>query len=348
MARKKYRSLVTGACSAIGSALVEYLSEGAHAVVATDTAEALASNDRASGLSSRPVREIADTAVALDPSGPGAIDPLLHGVDFVFCANASPADAPSWKTRYALDVQGTANLIDSIERAAPDLRRLVFLSSAAVHGQVPADAPPLSEDAATAPLDDIARARWFAEFTVVDRCPRKGIAYSVLRPAHVYGPGGALDLEPLLWLLRLPIVPIPAFLNTRLSLVSIQDVCGAADHVAKYASGKDSIFFVADDTPMTVADVLRTLARGAGRRTVDVPIPGTAAWRKVMDTLSGTDRFLAVRQGRAPLPTVESLASLTHDRVVSNTRLTEVGGYAIKLPDAVDGLLTLGRARTTG
>jgi UDP-glucose 4-epimerase len=344
MAAKKYRSLVTGACTPLGSALVEQLSAGAHAVIATDTADALSADDGTTGLASRPVREIANTVAAADPSIPGALDPLLDGIDFVFCANAAPAGAPSWKARYANDVQGTANLIDAVERTAPKLRRLVFLGSAAVHGPVPAGTPALTEDAPTAPLDDVARARHFAEFMVVDRCPRKGIPFTVLRLAHVVGERGAPDLDPLLQWLRLPVVPVPAFLQTRLSLVSVDDVCGAADHVAKYASGKDGIFFVADDTPMTVADVLRTLARGAGRRTIDVPIPGPLAWRKAMDTIAGMDRFLAVRQGRAPLSLVETLAALTHDRTVSNAHLKRDGGYEIQHPDASDGLLALGRA----
>lgn len=346
MAAKKYRSLVTGACTPLGSALVERLSAGAHAVVATDTTEALAADDGTTGLASRPVRELADTVAAADLSIPGALDPLLDGIDFVFCANAAPVDAPSWKVRYSNDVQGTANLIDAIERTAPRLRRLVFLGSAAVHGPVPVGAPPLTEEAATAPLDDVARARHFAEFMVVDRCPRKGIPFTVLRLAHVHDERGAPDLDPLLRLLRLPVVPVPAFLRTRLSLVSVEDACGAADHVAKYASGRDGIFFVADDTPMTVADVLRTLARGAGRRTLDVPVPGPLAWRRAIDTISGVDRFVAVRQGRAPLPLVESLAGLTHDRIVSNARLKRDGGYEIKHPDATEALLALGRSRT--
>lgn len=346
MAAKKYRSLVTGACTPLGSALVERLSAGAHAVVATDTAKALATDDGSTGLALRPARELAETVAAADLSIPGAMDPLLDGVDFVFCANAASADAPSWKARYANDVQGTANLIDGIERAAPNLRRLVFLGSAAVHGPVPTGSPALTESAAFAPLDDVARARHFAEFMVVDRCPRKGIPFTVLRLAHVHGERGAPDLDPLLRLLRLPIVPVPAFLQTRLSLVSVDDVCGAADHLAKYASGKDGIFFVADDTPMTVADVLRILARGAGRRTLDVPVPNPLAWRKALDTITGVDRFLAVRQGRAPLPLVETLAALTHDRIVSNAHLKRDGGYDIQHPDASDGLLALGRSRT--
>lgn len=344
MADKKYRSLVTGACGPLGSALVARLSAGSHAVIATDAAEALSAGQGRDAESAARVRDVAHAVVAADVSLPGALDTLLDGVDFVFAAHAAPPDAPSWKARHAIDVQGTANLIDAIERAAPKLRRLVYLGSAAIHGPVAPGTPPLSEDAPVAPEDDVARARWFGEFQVVDRCPRKGIPYAVLRPAHLCGPEGAPDLAPLLALLRLPVVPIPAFLDGRLSLVSFQDVCGAADHVAKYASGRDRTFLVADDTPMTVADVLRTLARGAGRRTVDVPFPGAAPWRRAVGMLSHLDRFAAVRQVRAPLQGIESLAALAHDRVVSNRSLKEIGGYEIRQPDATEHLLALGRA----
>lgn len=344
MAPKKYRTLVTGACSPLGSILVEGLSAGAHAVIATDTAEALQASQGDAALVARRIRDVAESVVPADPTLPGTMDALVAGVDFVFAAHAAPPDAPSWKARYATDVQGTAHLIDTIERAAPGLRRLVFLSTAAVHGIQPVGAPAVTEASPTAPVDDVARARWFGEFTVVDRCPRKGIPYAVLRPAHVYGPGGAPDLEPLLALLRLPVVPVPAILNSRLSLVSARDVCGAADHVAKYASGKNGTFLVADGATTTVADVLRTLAHAAGRRTLDVPLPGPSPWRKTLDLLSELDRFAAVRQLRAPLRVVESLAALTHDRAVSCEHLSHVGGYEVRQPDATEGLRELARA----
>lgn len=344
MADKKYRSLVTGACSPLGSALVARLSAGAHAVIATDAPDALAAGQGPAASAAARIRDVAHAVVAADVTLPGALDPLLDGVDFVFAAHAAPPDAPSWKARHAIDVQGTAHLIEAIERAAPRLRRLVYLGSAAIHGPVAPGTPPLSEEAPAAPDDDVARARWFGEFQVVDRCTRKGIPYAVLRPAHLCGPEGAPDLAPLLALLRLPIVPIPAFLDARLSLVSFQDVCGAADHVAKYASGRDRTFLVADDTPMTVADVLRTLARGAGRRTVDVPVAGAATWRRAVGAASRLDRFTAVRQSRSPLQGLEALVALTHDRVVSNRSLKTDGGYEIRQPDATESLVALGRA----
>ena len=83
MATKRYRSLVTGACTPAGRILVEGLSANGHFVVATDSPEAFGADDGRLADAARAVRDVADMVVPVDPATPGTMDPLLAGVNFV-------------------------------------------------------------------------------------------------------------------------------------------------------------------------------------------------------------------------------------------------------------------------
>lgn len=342
MATKRYRSLVTGACTPAGRILVEGLSANGHFVVATDSPEAFGADDGRLADAARAVRDVADMVVPVDPATPGTMDPLLAGVNFVFAAHSAPPDAPTWKARYNIDVQGTTNLIESIERAAPKLRRLVFISTAAIHGVHEKYTGAITEDSPIVPADDRARARWFGEFVVKDLCPKKGISYTILRPAHLVTDYEACDLQPLLWLLKSPVVLVPSVLNSSISLLSGRDLWGAADHVAKYASGHNQIFLVADKTHTTVGDVLKALASGAGKKAIDLPGPCHVSWHKALQLALEPIKFVGTPKLKLPQDIIESISALTHNRIVSPTQLEKVGGYTIKITDSHETLTALG------
>lgn len=64
MATKRYRSLVTGACTPAGRILVEGLSANGHFVVATDSPEAFGADDGRLADAARAVRDVAEYGCA--------------------------------------------------------------------------------------------------------------------------------------------------------------------------------------------------------------------------------------------------------------------------------------------
>jgi nucleoside-diphosphate-sugar epimerase len=341
MARKRYRSVVTGACSFLGSHLVETLSRGNHDVVATDESTALDARDGPLGLFGSRIRSFASEVQVSDLTAVGSLDSVVEGADFVFHAARSEPCVHNWKRRWQVDVQGTRNLVESVRRAAPRLRRLVYLGSAGIHGIGQAGYP-INEDTPIHPPTDALRAVWFAEHLITDLCPKRDIPYAVLRPGNIYGPYLRDGIADLLRLASLPLVPLPEGKEPRVPLVHVDDVCLAADHVAKYSSGENGVFLVADDAALGVAEILRIMADAMGNRTVSVPGVHAGFFRNAMKGVADITAFVATHRGRLPRLDPDRLVFLDADRVLSNSRLRSAG-YVLKHPDPTDSLRTMAR-----
>jgi UDP-glucose 4-epimerase len=90
-----------------------------------------------------------------------------------------------------INVQGTVNLLEAA--AATDVGKLVFVSSAAVYG-TPA-AIPVTEESPTRPLSPYGLSKLTAEGYTRLMGEQRGLAWTILRPANIYGPGQTTDGE---------------------------------------------------------------------------------------------------------------------------------------------------------
>jgi UDP-glucose 4-epimerase len=335
MAAKTYRSVVTGATGFIGSHMVEALAAGGHEIVATDLPSAFEASGKIARMSADLVRAKAARIVPADITDPGALDAAVDGADFVFhTASVSDGSSP-WKVLYRVNVQGTANLIDSIARTTPGLRRLVAWGTGGVYGLPSPDRIPLTEDLPPDPINDSLKSKWFEEFLVMDRCPRAGIRYSILRPTTVYGTRqvhGLPDLFRAAW--RGPVVAIPVNLTGRVPFVHVDDVCGAALHLAKYASGENGVFNVSDDSRMTTVEAFRFLSLTLDKPFLALPPVPIRPVRQILGGVAEASRWLGLKIGLEK----DTIACFGEDFVFSNEKL-KAAGYELRHPDPKAALI---------
>lgn len=177
------RALVTGATGFVGGHLVRrLLAEGWTVRVLI----------RRSGGLCRDIAVACEVVVG-DLADESALAQAVAGVDVVFhCA----ANVATWSVREAYDhvnVDGVLNLLSAIEFANPDLRRLVHLSTVDVYGfpELPADEG--------SPLDGAGfgygESKLQGEVALRRRCTEMGLAFSVIRPANIIGPGSQFVLQ---------------------------------------------------------------------------------------------------------------------------------------------------------
>jgi UDP-glucose 4-epimerase len=79
--------------------------------------------------------------------------------------------------------------------------------------------------------------------------------------------------------MRLAATPVPlpfASLKGRRSLLSIGNLIAAIQHVLQNKAAEDAAFVVADGSPVTIAEIIRTLRAGFGRRPLLLPLPEVA------------------------------------------------------------------------
>lgn len=173
------RILVTGAAGFVARHLVAELEGGGHEVFSSDVV---------------PSAPWMPRYAPCDLCDSGAVDSLVGGVSPDACVHlggiSSVGDAAHDVGRlFAINVGGTANLLDAIGRHAPSAR-LLYVSTAQVYGcSVEADDTPVREDAPLYPVTFYATSRVAAEAEVRARWRYGGLDAVIARPANHTGPG---------------------------------------------------------------------------------------------------------------------------------------------------------------
>jgi nucleoside-diphosphate-sugar epimerase len=290
------RVLVTGASGFVGAAACRRLAADGHAV---------------SALVRRPGSEPpGTTAVAGDlTDGDGlraavaaaAPDAVVH----LAAEIASQRDAQRIR---AVNVEGTRRLVDAC-RALDAPPRLVFTSTVVTgdaHGAL------LTEDTPLPVTTAYGRSKQEGERLVLE----SGLPAVVVRPSHVYGPGGWY-VEDLIARLRGPgRFAVIGRGDNLWDVVHVDDVADACARAVGEEAAVGEVFHCADDTPITFYDFLALTARelgvGAPRR-----IPALVA-----RLVAGGDTVTAV---------VRSARS-------SNAKLKDRLGWSPRYPSAAEGV----------
>jgi nucleoside-diphosphate-sugar epimerase len=293
------RIFLTGASGFIGSTLCPQLLSRGHTI---------------SALTRRPGSEPPGTrAVPGDLSdGPGLSEALTaERPDCVIHLAAEIASQRDARKVHAVNVDGTSRLVDAcLALAGPDPSsspRLVFASTVVTgdaHGAL------LAEDTPLPVATSYGRSKQQGERLVLD----SGLPAVVIRPSHVYGPGGwyAQELVPRLRQLgRFAVIGRGANLW---DVVHVHDVAHALLLAAEHPS-PSPVYHVVDDTPLTYYDFMALTAQALGvgppRRippTLARLIAGSPAVAAVVRSarssnarikreLSWTPRFPSAREG---------------------------------------------------
>ena len=255
---------------------------------------------------------------------------------------------------------------------AAGVRRFVHVSTVSVYGR-PRNLP-CGEGDIKAPRTPFERARWRAEQAAWLAC-REGAPLTVLRPALVYGPTlrrGPVRALALVALFNAGKRRVPIIRRGPVThLVHLDDVAGAALHVAEHADDRDVVaraFNVADDAPLPLAEhvaaALEAMGHTPGRvlpyspRTTALLIwlvqhvPDRILLEPLNRALAAAWRRLAARFGASPalVPRVdrEVLHWMSADHYYDTHRLRALGWRPIHpvsvdaLPETIRGLLENG------
>jgi 2-alkyl-3-oxoalkanoate reductase len=199
---------------------------------------------------------------------PGAIedrpslDAAVRGIDAVIHV-AGLVKARSPTEFYAVNTEGTKNLLAAALANATGLRRFVYVSSLAAVGPSE-DGKPIADDATPRPVTHYGRSKLVAEQAVLaakDRVP-----VTVIRPPLIYGPR---DKETLAFFTSVKngVLPMTGDGRNTLSVVYGRD-CAAACVRAAVNDGVPSgrAYFVDDGDVLVWREALEAIEKALGKR----------------------------------------------------------------------------------
>ena len=271
------RILVTGGTGFVGSHLVRRLLARGHQVTTLD---------RSAGLFDAELRSLGATMISGSVTDFMDVDRAVTGQHLVYHL-ASPfgdllqPDAAYW----AIEVDGTRNVLEASRRHG--VRRVVHCSTQGVHGIIAE--PPGDEDSPIAPRDYYCCSKAEGEKVVRDYLAQ-GMDIVIVRPTSVYGPGDTRG-----WLKLYRMVAKGWFLmigdgSTFNHPVYVDNLVDLFELVAVAPRAKGRTYLAADQEPVTLSELVSSVAAAEGARVRIVRFPWYGAALLVASTVESVSR----------------------------------------------------------
>jgi UDP-glucose 4-epimerase len=250
------RILITGASGFIGRHLAIYLRSQNHDVL-VDVAE------RASRGRITLTTQLLQSIVGSDP-----LDAIIHcaGSGTVGQVAADPAN------HISSNLIATLAVLEFARMAAPRTR-VVFLSSAAVYGDAPAE--PQSEQVSRAPVSLYGLSKRQSEELMAHYAARFDLQCTSIRLFSVYGPGLR---KQLLWdAMNKFVSGNPSFFGTGREVrdwVHVDDVCNFISHVLTAKAASSHEVYNCGGQAVTTADVLTELSQLGSSQAIKLAFNG--------------------------------------------------------------------------
>lgn len=196
-------------------------------------------------------------------SGRGLAAALQATDTVVHCAARTMAR--NYWDYHRTNVAGTANLLAAMRAA--QVRKILFVSSHAACGPGRDDRPVLEQEPAR-PVSSYGRTKRLAEEMIV----RSGLDYTIIRPASVYGPH---DKEILAYvrLLNMGLCPLIGFGPKYVNAIYVRDLVDLIVDIVRRDLFKDRVYFAHDGHCYPMEEILDTISRALGRKSIKIHVP---------------------------------------------------------------------------
>ena len=240
--------LITGATGFIGQRLYPALLNQGHTLYATQRPTP-SSSQLPADLHPIPIDDTLTPKAPLPP-----LDAVIHLAARAHILNDSSPDPEA--DFFKVNTQGTLNLAKAA--LAASAQHFIFISS--IGAMATLSPQRLTETSPCQPDTPYGRSKLAAEQALIDLAQDSSMAYTILRPTLVYGPGNPGNMERLLKLIqrRLPL-PLGAIHNQR-SLVYVDNLVDAILTSLHHSQAQNQLFLVSDGQDLSTPELIRQLA----------------------------------------------------------------------------------------
>ena len=201
-----------------------------------------------------------------------------------------------------VNVEGTRYVLDFAE-GCPGLRRFQYVSTCYVSGRYAGIFHETDLNKGQIFNNHYEETKFLAEVEVQERMKR-GLHATIYRPAVVVGDSRTGDTQKydgpyyaMRWLLKQPGVALMPVVGdthrTRLNLVPRDFVIGAIAHLSGEPKAAGKVYQLADPEPLTIDEILTSIAKATGRIVVRLPLPLGVA-KAALDWVPGVYRLMQI------------------------------------------------------
>jgi dihydroflavonol-4-reductase len=318
MAESSKPALVTGASGFVGSAV----------------ARALLAQGRAVRVLLRKGSDRRNTADLAVETRIGALEDhvsLAQALDGCGTLFHVAADYRLWvrdpAAMYRANVEGTRALM--LAALTAGVERVVYTSSVAVLG-LKADGS-AADETTPSTLDDMIgpykRSKFLAEEAVKALVRERRLPAVIVNPSTPIGPRDVKPTPTGRMIVEAASGRMPAFVDTGLNLVHVDDV--AAGHLLAESGGAIGERYILGGENLSLAEILRRIARLSGRKPPTLALPIPAIW-----PIALVAEAVGRVTGREPFVTLDGLRMARHKMFFSSDKAIRDLGYAPRPAEA--------------
>jgi dihydroflavonol-4-reductase len=304
--------LVTGATGFVGSALARHLAGAGYRVRVTVRASSPRGN--LEGLDA----EIAEA----DMRDEAAMTKAMRGARYAFhCAADYRLWAPDMAEILRNNVEGTRAVMRAA--LAVGVERVVYTSSVATL-KPRTDGVPVDESARPkAAIGAYKNSKLLAERLVERMVEDEGLAAVIVNPSTPIGPRDIKPTPTGRIIVDAALGKIPAFVDTGLNLVHVDDV--AAGHLAALSRGRVGESYILGGQDVSLLQMLGAIAALAGRKAPTLGLP-----RLPLYPLAYVGEAVGRLTGKEPLLTVDALKMAKYRMYFSSAKAERELGYTAR------------------
>jgi nucleoside-diphosphate-sugar epimerase len=169
---------------------------------------------------------------------------------------------------YAVNVEGTRDLVDTVARVCEKDTRFIYISSVAAQGpstgKLPRPNTQLPE-----PVSQYGRTKLGGEGAVLAH--RDQLEVTILRPPVIYGPRD-VDVYQIFSLANRRLAPIMGGGDRWLSIIHVEDVARAIG-ACLGAPGDGEVYPIDDGSAYTWRELGELVAQAVGKKAIAIPVP---------------------------------------------------------------------------
>ena len=257
-----------------------------------------------------------------DITQPETLNDMVEGMDYII-HSAGVVKARHNDTFFEVNERGTRSLLETVATKCPEVKKVIYISSAAAAGPTINDRP-ITEDDPPHPVSVYGESKLAGEKTALSFAGKMHVI--AIRPPGIYGPGDR-EIFTFFDIVNKGIRPLIGNVNRKLQLVHVDDLCRGVCMATTGNTVSGEAYFIAEKRAYTMKELVDVLAKTAGKKGIPIKFPAV-----IFKIIAFISEFAFKAVGATPMLTRDKARELHTSWEISTEKAQRAFGFESEIP----------------